>query len=201
VRFIGNRSSGKQGHAIAAALARLGADVTLITGPVALPDPPGLRTIHIETAAEMLKACEKALPCDIAICAAAVSDWAPVKPAPQKLKKSGAAPSLTLKENPDILKTLSHHKNRPQLVVGFAAETENLLENARAKLESKGCDWILANDVSENAFGGEANHIIWLSHKHAEDWGTQNKTALADQLAAQISLHLKKEESRSHAAQ
>ena len=127
VRFISNRSSGKQGHAIAAALAAYGAEVTLITGPVALPDPSGINTIHVETAAEMLKASEKALPTDIAICAAAVSDWSPAQNADHKIKKRGdeTPPSIALKENPDILKTLSTHKKRPALVIGFAAETEN----------------------------------------------------------------------------
>lgn len=201
VRFIGNRSSGKQGHAIATALAQAGADVTLITGPVSLPDPAGVKTIHVETAAEMLKSCEAALPCDIAICAAAVSDWGPEQTAPQKIKKSGAAPALKLKENADILKTLSHHKKRPALVIGFAAETENLLDNARAKLKAKGCDWILANNVAENDFGGDANHIIWLSHRLQEDWGQNSKTALAERLAQKIVLHLKERESQSHAAE
>lgn len=202
VRFIGNRSSGKQGHAIAAALRKAGAEVTLVSGPVNIPDPAGVKTIHIETAAEMLAACEAALPAtDIAICAAAVSDWGPENAASQKIKKSpgAAAPTLSLKENPDILKTISNHKSRPALVVGFAAETENLIANATKKLNTKGCDWILANNVAENAFGGDKNHVFWLSHAGQEDWGTQSKAALAEALVAKIIQRASEKESLSHA--
>lgn len=192
VRFIGNRSSGKQGYAIAESLARAGAEVTLVSGPVALPPPAGIKTIAVQTAAEMLKACESALPADIAVCAAAVSDWRPETVSAQKLKKSGRAPSaVQLTENPDILKTLSGYKNRPCLVVGFAAETEYLEKNARAKLAAKGCDWILANNVSENPFGTDANRVVFLSHTDAEDWGLTSKTAIADKLTAHIAAHFK----------
>lgn len=202
MRFIGNRSSGKQGHAIAAALHKAGADVTLVSGPVNIPDPAGVKTIHIETASEMLAACEAALPAaNIAICAAAVSDWGPENAATQKIKKTADAgpPVLTLKENPDILKTISNHKNRPALVVGFAAETENLIANATKKLNTKGCDWILANNVAENAFGGEENHVFWLSHNTQEDWGTHSKAALAEALVAKIIRHIAEKESQNHA--
>ena len=149
VRFIGNRSSGKQGHAIASALSHAGAAVTLVTGPVSIPDPEGVETIHIETAQEMLETCTENLPTDIAVCAAAVSDWRTSEESKQKIKKgdSKKAPELSLTENPDILQTLATHKTRPQLVVGFAAETENLIENAKAKLEKKSCDWIIAINV------------------------------------------------------
>jgi phosphopantothenoylcysteine decarboxylase/phosphopantothenate--cysteine ligase len=193
VRFIGNRSSGKQGHAIAEALARAGADVTLISGPVALPNPPGVNTVSVQTAAEMLAACEAAIPCDIAICAAAVSDWRPETVSAQKLKKTTnhKLQTVTLAENPDILKILSQHKKRPQLVIGFAAETEKLEAHARAKLASKGCDWILANNVSENPFGAETNRVLFLSHTDTQDWGLSSKTGLAERLVEKVANHLK----------
>jgi phosphopantothenoylcysteine decarboxylase/phosphopantothenate--cysteine ligase len=206
VRFLGNRSSGKQGHAIATALARAGADVTLVTGPVALADPPGVKTIHIETAREMLTACEAALPADIAICAAAVSDWAPAEIQSRKIKKRGdtSAPEIQLKENPDILKTLGTHKQRPRLLVGFAAETEDLLENAREKRLRKKCDWILANDVGagQNVFGGEQNHVYLVTAATAEDWRRTGKTQIAEKLVRAITEHFKDHEQRqSHAAE
>ena len=152
VRFIGNRSSGKQGHAIALALAEAGADVTLISGPTSLPDPLGVTTHHVTSADEMLKSCELALPVQIAVCAAAVADWKPSQPSIRKLKKNaaGTMPELHLIENPDILAHLSTHIQRPKLVVGFAAETEMVKENATKKLKYKGCDWIVANDVSDD---------------------------------------------------
>lgn len=195
VRFLGNRSSGKQGHAIAAALSALGADVTLVSGPVALPDPPGLRTIRVETAAQMLAACEAALPADIAVCAAAVSDWRAKEPRGQKIKKQdgAAAPAIVLKENPDILKTLSSHKNRPSLVVGFAAETESLLDNAGAKLARKGCDWIMANLVAREdapVFGEDKNHVFFLSAEGHADWGLLSKQEIAGKLAEAIAAHV-----------
>lgn len=191
VRFIGNRSSGKQGHAIAASLARAGADVTLISGPVALPDPQGITTIHVQTAAEMLAACESALPADIAICAAAVSDWSPEKTQTQKIKKQAGKkpPSLILKENPDILKTISNHKKRPQLVIGFAAETNDLQNNAKAKLQSKKCDWILANDVSENTFGSDQNHVYLINSSGVKDLKQMSKTATAEAITQEIAKH------------
>ncbi|MGB0719611.1 MAG: bifunctional phosphopantothenoylcysteine decarboxylase/phosphopantothenate--cysteine ligase CoaBC [Bdellovibrionales bacterium] len=193
VRFIGNRSSGKQGHAIAEALAQYSADVTLISGPVNIPDPRGVNTIHVQTAQDMLNACESALPADIAICAAAVSDWAPETAAIQKIKKCDgqSPPTLTLKENQDILKTLSTHKLRPRLVIGFAAETQNLLDNARAKLQTKSCDWILANNVAENVFGAEENHVYLITQSETQDWQTLRKTAIAQKLAEAIKDHLK----------
>lgn len=188
VRFIGNRSSGKQGHAIAIALADLGADVTLVTGPVALPDPSGIKTIHVETAAEMLAACHAALPADIAICAAAVADWAPETALDQKIKKRGDKnPSdLKLKENADILATLSKGANRPTLVIGFAAETENLLDAAKSKLKSKGCDWIIANDVSTGVFGADQNTVILVTANNSEEWEKAAKDEIARKLAQRI---------------
>jgi len=200
VRFIGNRSSGKQGHAIAAALARLGADTTLVSGPVAEPDPAGVRVVHIESAREMLEACRAALPADVAVCAAAVADWRVKDAAGQKMKKGASgAPTLDLVENPDILATLSAPGNiggnaRPRLVIGFAAETENVIANAQAKRAKKNCDWILANDVSAGAgvFGGDENTVHLISANAVEDWPRMAKDAVADQLAARIRDHLSK---------
>jgi len=189
VRFIGNRSSGKQGHAIASALASKGASVTLITGPVALPDPEGVETIHIETAEEMLNACESSLPVDIAICAAAVSDWRIEKTADQKIKKGSdkTPPDLKLTENPDILKTISNHKNRPPLVIGFAAETENLIENAKAKLTKKSCDWIIANNVGDNdIFGSDENTVTFVSQNKTKNWEQASKETIARDIADEI---------------
>src|SRR5579859_3516035 len=174
VRFLGNRSSGKQGHAIAAALAARGAAVVLVTGPTHEPDPPGAQMIRIESAREMLSACEAALPADIAVCAAAVADWRVADMAEQKLKKEGGGPPvLSLVENPDILATLSKPgPQRPKLVVGFAAETEHVVEHAKAKRLRKGCDWILANDVSvgTQTFGGTRNAIHLVAGETVEDW-------------------------------
>src|SRR5687768_16536185 len=157
VRLITNRSSGKQGYAIASALAALGADVTLVSGPTALAAPAGVRRVEVETACEMLAACEAALPADIAVCVAAVADWRPESLNGRKIKKGAdGPPALSLVENPDILATLSRSNRRPQLVVGFAAETHDVEANAAAKLERKGCDWIVANDVSiEGTMGGD----------------------------------------------
>ncbi len=195
VRFIGNRSSGKQGHAIAAACAGAGADVLLVSGPTAEPAPAGVETVRIETADEMLAACEEGLPADIAVCAAAVSDWQAAAPRAQKLKKGGAGPpALELAENPDILATLSAPgPRRPRLVVGFAAETENLEANAAAKLAAKGCDWILANEVAEGSvFGGDDNRIHLLTRAGegeapaVERWPTMSKTEVAARLIERI---------------
>lgn len=194
VRFIGNRSSGKQGHAIASALADQGAAVTLVTGPVALPDPQGVKVFHIETAQEMLSACEDALPADIAVCAAAVSDWRTEDHVNQKIKKNGATPELKLTENPDILKTISNAQNRPALVVGFAAETENLIGNATAKLDKKGCDWIVANNVSENIFGADKNHVYLVTKDGHNEWPQMNKRAVAGALVGEIITQLRKQE-------
>jgi phosphopantothenoylcysteine decarboxylase/phosphopantothenate--cysteine ligase len=198
VRFLGNRSSGKQGHAIAEALAAAGAETTLVTGPVALPDPAGVRTVHVETAEQMLAACRDALPADVAVCAAAVADWRPASMADQKLKKgAGAAPEVELVPNPDILAELSRPgPHRPALVVGFAAETERVVEHARAKLAKKGCDWILANDVSPatGTFGGAETtiHLIDGSAPGAGDaaWPRLTKREVGVRLAERIAAHL-----------
>ena len=194
VRYIANRSSGKQGHAIAAALARLGAETRLVTGPTAEPDPPGVAVSHVVTARDMLAACEAGLPADIAVCAAAVADWRVATEAEQKVKKRGKAPpALSLVENPDILATLSVAGNRrPALVVGFAAETESVVKHAKAKLARKGCDWIVANDVSAGTgtFGGDANTVHLVRGDGVEDWPAMSKQAVGDRLAAAIANHL-----------
>ena len=188
VRYIANRSSGKQGHAIAASLAALGARVTLVSGPVRLPDPIGVRTIHVETAAEMLAAVEAALPADIAVCAAAVGDWRLAETAAQKMKKTGAPPALLLTENPDILARLSSAgPHRPKLVVGFAAETENLVEFATAKRARKNCDWIIANNVGGTGImGGEENEVLLVTQDGSEAWPKMDKRLLAAKLADKI---------------
>ena len=194
VRYIANRSSGRQGHAIAAALARRGAATTLISGPTNLPDPAGVKIIHVESARDMLAACEQALPADVAVCAAAVADWRVAREATEKMKKSGTGvPTLEMTENPDILATLAAAANtRPQLVVGFAAETENIVEFAQAKRARKGCDWILANDVSPESgtFGGADNTIHLVSADGVEDWPRMSKTDVADRLADRITKQL-----------
>jgi len=194
VRYISNHSSGKQGHAIASALAALGADVTLVSGPVSIADPPGLATVHVDSADQMLAACLAAGRIDIAVCAAAVADWKAARPSGSKIKKkAGAAPpSLELVPNPDILATLSKPgPQRPALVVGFAAETENLVANAIDKRQRKGCDWIVANDVSPTVgtFGGERNTVHLISAAGVEDWPTLAKGEVAMRLAGGIALH------------
>jgi phosphopantothenoylcysteine decarboxylase/phosphopantothenate--cysteine ligase len=189
VRVLTNRSSGKQGYAIAAALAALGARVTLVTGPTALATPAGVDRRDIETAMEMLEACRAALPADAAVCVAAVSDWRPDTVFGVKLKKGkGGPPAVSLVENPDILALLSATgPTRPTLVVGFAAETEDLKANAEAKLARKGCDWIVANDVSEAAImGGEDNEVLVIDAKSAERWPRASKAEIARRLAARI---------------
>ncbi len=191
VRFLGNRSSGKQGHAIAEALARLGAATTLVSGPTQRPDPEGVKVVRVETAREMLAACERALPADIAVCAAAVSDWRPAERAMKKIKKNAEKqpPAFALVENPDILATLSRPGNRrPRLVVGFAAETDNLIENANNKLAAKGCDWIVANDVSSvrGTFGGDRNKVHLITEAGIEEWPDMTKAAVARRLSARI---------------
>lgn len=189
VRYIANRSSGKQGHAIAAALAALGAKVTLVTGPVNLPDPPGLDVVHVETATQMQQAVQTALPADIAICAAAVGDWRVEMTATHKLKKTnGGTPTLSLTENPDILASLSAPgPSRPTLVIGFAAETETLLDHATAKRARKGCDWLVANDVGGTGImGGDENEILLLTAQGAEAWQRMSKQAVAAALALKI---------------
>ena len=190
VRFLSNRSSGRQGHAIAAALARLGAATTLVTGPTHEPDPPGVSIVRIETAAEMLAACRAAMPADIAVCAAAVSDWRVAEAAANKTKKNGGKPpTLELVENPDILASLAAlGSGRPRLVVGFAAETENVIDNARAKLAKKRCDWVVANDVSPGTgiFGGERNTVHIVEDGGVESWPTLTKAEVAARLAGRI---------------
>ncbi|WP_288431539.1 bifunctional phosphopantothenoylcysteine decarboxylase/phosphopantothenate--cysteine ligase CoaBC [uncultured Agrobacterium sp.] len=190
VRYIANRSSGRQGHAIAAALAKLGADVTLVSGPVTIPDPAGVRTIHVERAEEMRDAVVSKLPADIAVFVAAVADWRVAASADQKIKKQpgDAPPALQLTENPDILKTVGHHENRPKLVVGFAAETQNIEENGRAKLERKGADFIIANDVSAETgiMGGANNQVKVISKSGIDAWPKMTKAEVADRLAALI---------------
>jgi phosphopantothenoylcysteine decarboxylase / phosphopantothenate---cysteine ligase len=194
VRFLGNRSSGRQGHAIAAALAALGADVHLVSGPASEPDPPGVRITHVESAREMLEACLAALPVEVAVCAAAVADWRPAETAPSKLKKTGGAPPrLSLIANPDILRTLADAGNRrPRLLIGFAAETRDLIQNAIEKRKKKGCDWILANDVAPGTgtFGGTENRVHLVSEAGVEDWEPASKRAIADRLAQRIADHL-----------
>ncbi|MBX6372642.1 MAG: bifunctional phosphopantothenoylcysteine decarboxylase/phosphopantothenate--cysteine ligase CoaBC [Acetobacteraceae bacterium] len=188
VRYIANRSSGKQGHAIAAALAALGARVTLVSGPVALPDPPGVTVRRVESARDMLAACEAALPADIAVCAAAVADWRVAAVAGQKMKKvpGQPPPPLALALNPDILATLSAHQQRPRLVIGFAAETEEVVANAVEKRRRKGCDWIVANDVSGDVMGGEENAVHLVTGQGVEDWPRMPKEEVARRLAARI---------------
>jgi phosphopantothenoylcysteine decarboxylase/phosphopantothenate--cysteine ligase len=192
VRYIANRSSGKQGHAIAAAAAAAGAEVTLVSGPVQIPAPPGVQVIKVESAREMLDAVESALPADIAIFAAAVADWRVANAAHQKLKKQPgkSTPELPLVENPDILATIAKRKTRrPKLVIGFAAETENIVANARAKLAKKGCDWILANDVSPQSgiMGGDQNSITLVTDSGTETWSPQSKEEVAALLVTRIS--------------
>ncbi len=190
VRYIANRSSGKQGHAIAAALAGLGAETTLVSGPTSEPDPAGVSVIHVQSARDMLRACENALPTDIAVCAAAVSDWRSLENAPAKLKKNSSAPApLELTLNPDILATLAAASNtRPALVIGFAAETDDLISHATSKRLSKGCDWIIANDVSpaSGTFGGDDNTVHLISADGVEDWPKMSKQAVASKLADRI---------------
>jgi phosphopantothenoylcysteine decarboxylase/phosphopantothenate--cysteine ligase len=194
VRYIANRSSGKQGHAIAMAAAAAGADVVLVSGPVNLPDPPGLSIVKVETAQQMLKAVEQALPADVAVFAAAVADWRAERPSDNKIKKQpGKTPILALTENPDILSTIAHRNaGRPHLVIGFAAETDNVISNAKAKLAKKGCDWILANDVSPatGIMGGDVNTIHLITATGVESWPPQSKNDVARALIERIAVAL-----------
>lgn len=197
VRFLGNRSSGKQGHAIAKALAKAGADVTLISGPVALADPEGVTTYHVESAQQMHTACMQALPVDIAVCAAAVADWTPQVKSTDKLKKrrqnGSQLDGISYKATPDILEDLSRRrKDRPSLVIGFAAETQNIETNATEKIEKKGCDILLVNDVSEGRiFGEDTNELLYM-YKNADgnlnkdQWPVDSKQALAQKLVNAI---------------
>jgi phosphopantothenoylcysteine decarboxylase/phosphopantothenate--cysteine ligase len=189
VRYLANRSSGRQGHAIAAALAALGAEVTLVAGPVALPDPAGVTAVHVETAEEMLAAVTRSLPADVAVCAAAVGDWRAAELAPQKIKKSGTEPpALRLATNPDILKIISAAgPDRPRLVIGFAAETQNLEAHAATKRIAKNCDWIVANNVGGTGImGGADNEIVLITAQGNEAWPKMSKQDLATRLAARI---------------
>jgi phosphopantothenoylcysteine decarboxylase/phosphopantothenate--cysteine ligase len=194
VRYIANRSSGKQGHAVAAALAALGAEVRLVSGPVTIPDPAGVDTIHVESAREMREAVMAALPADAAVMVAAVADWRTAKNAGEKIKKIAGAepPSLKMIENPDILAEVGHSAKRPALVVGFAAETQNLLENAAAKLKRKGADLIVANDVSAGTgvMGGDVNRVRIVSATGVEEWPELGKQEVAQRLAALVAERL-----------
>ncbi|MFN7103379.1 MAG: bifunctional phosphopantothenoylcysteine decarboxylase/phosphopantothenate--cysteine ligase CoaBC [Pseudorhizobium sp.] len=194
VRYIANRSSGRQGHAIAAALAKLGAEVTLISGPVSIPDPSGVRAIHVERAEEMRDAVVSRLPVDIAVMVAAVADWRVAASADQKIKKRAdeSPPSLELAENPDILKTVGHHLQRPALVVGFAAETQDVEANGLQKLDRKGADMIVANDVSPGSgvMGGTINRVKIITREGVEDWPEMSKVAVAERLALLVAQRL-----------
>lgn len=190
VRYIGNHSSGKQGIAIAAALANQGAEVHLVLGPTSEIPPANVTTHRVTTAQEMLDACGSIMPVDVAICAAAVADWGVAQPAAQKMKKrdSGEAPKLALTQNPDILAAISHcPNNRPRLVIGFAAETENLEQNAREKLAKKGCDWLLANDVSgDKVFGKDSSEVLFFSSSKKPERWTGSKKEIAEKLAEKV---------------
>ncbi|WP_292898367.1 bifunctional phosphopantothenoylcysteine decarboxylase/phosphopantothenate--cysteine ligase CoaBC [Nitratireductor sp.] len=195
VRYIANRSSGKQGHAIAAALARLGASVHLVSGPVSIPDPQGVTTTHVETARQMREAVEAALPADAGVFVAAVADWRPAVETAEKIKKKPGqgAPTLELTENPDILSGIGHHEKRPALVIGFAAETQDLFKNARAKLNKKGADIIVANDVSHDSgvgpggvMGGDRNSVVIVSQDGHDEWPEMGKDDVAERLALLI---------------
>jgi phosphopantothenoylcysteine decarboxylase/phosphopantothenate--cysteine ligase len=194
VRYIANRSSGKQGQAIAAAAAAAGAEVVLVSGPVNLPDPSGVTVVKVETAQQMFEAVEAALPADAAIFAAAVADWRSDGPSVSKMKKQpGRTPTLTLTENPDILSSVAHRtSDRPRLVIGFAAETDDVIANAQAKLRKKGCDWILANDVSaeRGVMGGDINTVHLVSAGGVESWPAQGKDQVARTLIERVAATL-----------
>jgi phosphopantothenoylcysteine decarboxylase / phosphopantothenate---cysteine ligase len=199
VRVIANRSSGRQGFAIAAAAARAGARVTLIAGPVSLLTPAGVARIDVETAEQMAEAVEAALPCDVAVLVAAVADWK-VKASPAKLKKADGPPRLQFAPNPDILATLAKHPLRPALLVGFAAETDDLAANAAAKREAKGADWIVANDVSGEVMGGARNQVRLVTETGAEEWADATKEAVAAELVSRIARALRTSGSRGRPA-
>lgn len=192
VRGLTNRSSGRQGYAIAGALRDLGAEVTLVSGPVSLEAPARVDRVMVESAEQMLSACRAALPADVAVLTAAVSDWRAAEPAAHKIKKGAGAPELALAQTPDILADLAAAgPQRPALVIGFAAETEALLDNARAKLARKGCDWIVANDVAGGkVFGAAHTHVSLVGPESCEDWGPSSKVEVAQRLARRISDHL-----------
>lgn len=190
IRFISNFSSGKQGYAIAKALYDAGFDVTLISGPVNIPPPDNVKIIQIESAQEMLDTCLKSLPSDVVVCVAAVCDFRPAEIAPHKIKKQDNTPEISIKfiQNPDILKTISNHKLRPKIVVGFAAETKNLIENANNKILTKGCDIIVANNVNDqNIFGSDDTEVSILSRQEVEHLGPTDKSKVAKKLVSIIS--------------
>jgi phosphopantothenoylcysteine decarboxylase/phosphopantothenate--cysteine ligase len=198
VRFLANHSSGKQGYAIAQALARAGARTTLISGPVDLAPPDGVKLQRVTTAREMLAACQAALPADVLVMAAAVADWRPDIAANSKIKKSTAniahervVPLIKLVENPDILASIAQSAQRPRLLIGFAAETDDVVENAIAKRRRKGADWIIANDVSGDVMGGDRNRIHLISETGSESWPEMSKTEVGTRLAARIAEKLK----------
>jgi phosphopantothenoylcysteine decarboxylase/phosphopantothenate--cysteine ligase len=193
VRYISNHSSGKQGYAIAYALSRLGADVTLVSGPTALPPPKGVTFVQIESAVDMLEAVKSELPADVFVSVAAVADWRPAEPSDTKIKAKTTAEgmnAITLVENPDILKTISHKKKkRPELVIGFAAETNDVVQHAQSKLDRKGCDWIVANDVSGDVMGGAENEIILIKRDGQEKWPRLSKGEVALRIAERVAEH------------
>ena len=186
VRFIANRSSGKQGYAIAAALADAGAETVLVSGPSELTAPRRAKLVRVETARQMWTACEAQLPADIAVCTAAVADWRPETAANSKLKKRDAPSTIKLAENPDILAGIARHSSRPQLVIGFAAETDDLIANATAKRVAKGCDWIIANDVSTGIMGGDKNRVHVITARGTESWPEMSKHDVAHRLVTAI---------------
>ena len=201
VRYLANHSSGKQGHAIAAALASMGAETILVSGPTQQPDPAGVTVKNVKSAVEMMAACQAALPADIAVCAAAVADWRVANPPTEKIKKergkngskTNAPPVLQLEENPDILAAISASGNmRPALVIGFAAETSSVVEHAKSKRTAKGCDWIVANDVSPGTgtFGGGDNTVHVIDEDGVEDWPVMSKENVGKRLAERIADHL-----------
>jgi len=186
VRYIANRSSGKQGYAIASALADAGAETVLVSGPSELTPPSRVKLVRVETARQMWTACEAQLPADIAVCTAAVADWRPETAANSKLKKRDAPATIKLAENPDILAGLARHTKRPSLVIGFAAETDDLIANAIAKRIAKGCDWIVANDVSTGIMGGDKNLVHIITANGEEAWPEMSKIDVAKRLAVRI---------------
>jgi phosphopantothenoylcysteine decarboxylase/phosphopantothenate--cysteine ligase len=193
VRYIANRSSGRQGHAIAAALAKKGADTVMISGPTNLSDPIGVTVRRVGSAVEMFEACKRELPADILVCAAAVADWRALHPTDKKIKKNGVVPTLELTQNPDILSSLSQSiSNRPRLVVGFAAETGSVVDKALDKLARKKCDWMIANDVSvgTQTFGGTKNTVHIVDQNGIENWPEMSKESIGDRLADRIANHL-----------
>ena len=193
VRYIANRSSGRQGHAIAAALAKKGADTVMISGPTNLSDPIGVKVRRVTSAVEMFEACKRELPADIVVCAAAVADWRALHPTDEKIKKNGVVATLELTENPDILSSLSQSKsNRPRLIVGFAAETGSVVDKALDKLARKKCDWMIANDVSvgTKTFGGANNTVHIVDQNGIENWPEMSKESIGDRLADRIANHL-----------